>query len=69
MSIFVSYDSIDISHVNSLSNINKQNSTLKRKKLWIAFEKKSGVTDGSLFGEKLNSDQDYFVQKFLILDS
>ena len=28
-----------------------------------------GVTDGSLFGEKLNSDQDYFVQKFLILDS
>ena len=43
MSIFVSYDSIDISHVNSLSNINKQNSTLKRKKLWIAFEKKSGV--------------------------
>ena len=43
MSIFVSYDSKDISHVNSLSNINKQNSILKRRKLWIAFEKKSGV--------------------------
>jgi len=40
MSYFVSYDSRDISHVNSLSNINKQSKFFRKKKLWIAFEKK-----------------------------
>ena len=37
---FVSYDSRDISHVNSLSNINKQSVFFRKKSLWIAFEKK-----------------------------
>ena len=40
MSYFVSYDSRDISHVNSLSNINKQSKFFRKKSLWIAFEKK-----------------------------
>ncbi len=62
MSIFVSYASDDISHVNSFSKQNADLSFFKRNKLWISYEKnkyEKNIKPGSNFSNKiLNSIND-----------